>query len=289
MSRRIHLRAPAKVNLTLEVLGRRGDGFHELRSVFATVDLADDVRVRAARTLDVRTIPDVGAAPADDLAVRAVRALAAATGREPFAHVWIRKRIPVAAGLGGGSTDAGAVLRALGRLWPLDGLDLGRVAAGIGSDVPFFASAIPYAAVGGRGEVVEALPSPDVAMWVALVRIPVSLSTASVFGALDRPASTGERSAAVAGLFRQGSADPRSIRAHLCNDLLPAAERLCQPIAEARALAAQRGIALTLSGSGPSLFALADDRAHALRMVRALKRAGLRARAAKLGAEQTLT
>lgn len=288
MSRSIRARACAKVNLTLEVLGRRADGFHELRSVFATVDLADDVRVRAARGLDVRSIPDVGTVPTDDLAGRAVRALAVAVGREPSAHVRIRKRIPVAAGLGGGSSDAGAVLRALARLWRLDGLDLGPIAAGIGSDVPFFASASPYAAVAGRGEVVDSLPSPQVALWVALVRVPMLLPTASVFAALDRPAGSGEHSAAVAELFGRGRVDAASLRPHLRNDLLPAAERLCPPIVQARALAAERGVALTLSGSGPSLFALADDRAHALRMVRALKRAGLRARALALGAEHTL-
>lgn len=288
MSRTVRVRACAKVNLTLEVLGRRADGFHELRSVFATVDLADDVRVRAARMLEVRASPGVDAASADDLAARAVRALAAATGRQPLAHVRIRKRIPLASGLGGGSSDAGAVLRGLARLWRLDGADLGRVAASVGSDVPFFALAYPYAVVAGRGEVVESLPSPERELWVALVRVPARLPTASVFAALDRLGTTGERTAAVAELFQRGRVDPTSLRPYLGNDLLPAAERECPAIAQARALAAQRGIALTLSGSGPSLFALADDRAHALRMVRALKRAGLRARAAKLGAEHTL-
>src|SRR3989442_3045339 len=100
--------APAKVNLTLEVLGPRADGYHELASVFATVDLRDRVRVAPWRALDVRIAPAVGAVAGDDLASRAVRALAEASARPALAHVRVRKRIPVAAGLRGGAPDPGA-------------------------------------------------------------------------------------------------------------------------------------------------------------------------------------
>jgi len=96
MSRAVVLMTPAKVNLTLEVLGPRGDGYHELASVFATVDLRDRVRVSRSRALDVRIAPAVGAVPGDDLATRAVRALAEASGLPALAHVRVRKRIPVA-------------------------------------------------------------------------------------------------------------------------------------------------------------------------------------------------
>src|SRR5437879_13763829 len=111
--------APAKVNPTLEVLGRRADGYHELASVFATVDLRDRVRVAPWRELDVRIAPAVGAAPGDDLATRAVHSIADAAGRQALAHVRVRKRIPVASGLGGGSSDAGAVLLGLARVWQI--------------------------------------------------------------------------------------------------------------------------------------------------------------------------
>src|SRR5438132_9567908 len=162
---------PAKVNLTLEVLGPRGDGYHELASVFATVDLRDRVRVAPSRVLDVRIAPAVGAAPGDDLASRAVLALAEALGRPALAHVRVRKRIPVASGLGGGSSDAGAVLRGLARAWRLDGVDLTPVAAQIGSDVPFFLSGAAYAFVRGRGELVEPLPLAE-SYWLALRHMP---------------------------------------------------------------------------------------------------------------------
>lgn len=283
MSRRIRLAAPAKVNLTLEVLGRRDDGYHDLASVMATVDLADDVRVAPARTLEVRIRPDVGAEPGGDLASAAAHALASATGREARARIEIRKRIPVAAGLGGGSSDAGAVLRALASLWRLEGIDLAVVGATVGSDVPFFAAGHAVARIGGRGERVEPLPAPAREMWISLVVIPVRVATPAVFAALGRDlGGSSDATDAVARSLAAGTADPALLRAHMRNDLREAAERVCPLIAEARASARARGIELALSGSGPSLFAIADDRAHALRLSRSLRRAGLRARPLRL-------
>ena len=285
MSRSVHVLAPAKVNLTLEVLGRRADGFHELRSVFATVELADTIRVAASERLDVRLTPDVGAAAGDDLASRAVRAFALASSREPQALVRVRKRIPVAAGLGGGSSDAGAVMRALALLWRVPP-PTAEVAAGVGSDVPFFASGAAVALVGGRGEAVEPLPPPPVELWAVLVRPAAALRTADVFAAhaaVPVAQSAGAASGQLAAAFRDGTVTPSLLREHACNDLLPAAERACGWIADARAAARARGIDLQLSGSGPSLFAIADDRAHALRIARALRRAGLRPVATPVG------
>jgi 4-diphosphocytidyl-2-C-methyl-D-erythritol kinase len=283
VSRSVVLMAPAKINLTLEVLGRRRDGFHELASVFATVDVRDRVRVAAhKKTLDVRIAPDIGAVAGDDLATRAVRALAEANGRAPFAYVRVKKRIPVAAGLGGGSSDAGAVLRALARLWRLDGRSLGAIGARVGSDVPFFASGAPYALVRGRGEQVEPLPAPP-PLWIALVQLRERVSTAEVFEEHRGNGSNGERSAALARVLRDGAATPALVREYLVNDLLAAAERVSPIVADVRKTAAGVGIALAMSGSGPSLFALADDRAHAIRTARRLRRSGLRARATALG------
>lgn len=284
MIRSVRLPAQAKVNLTLEVLGRRPDGYHELRSVFALVDLADRVRVGPARALDVRVRPDPGAAPGAELALRAVRALAAQAGRPALVHVRVAKRIPVAAGLGGGSSDAGAVLRGLARLWRLGPIDLSTVAAGLGSDVPFFVGGSPFALVSGRGEVVAPLPGPAAPLWIVLVRVPARVATAEVFAAL-RPdeRSDGRRSAALAAAFAAGRIDPDTVRAQLGNDLTAAAARVCREIGEARFLAGARGVSLTLSGSGPSLFTPADGRADALRIARLLRAAGLDARPRRLG------
>jgi 4-diphosphocytidyl-2-C-methyl-D-erythritol kinase len=189
----------------------------------------------------------------------------------------------VAAGLGGGSSDAGAVLRALGALWGATA-DLAGVGATIGSDVPFFATGGAAALVTGRGERVAALPPSD--LWIALVTLPARSATAQVYSALGPDArGDGRASATLADLFRKGAATGSAVRALLHNDLATAAEKTCPAIGDARSAASAAGIDLMLSGSGPSLYALADDRAHAIRLARALRRAGLRARPRSLCVE----
>jgi len=279
VTRSVTTSAPAKINLALAVLGTRDDGYHDLRSVFATIDLADRVRVAPSRRLEVRIAPGVGAPPGQDLATRAVRAMAAATGHTPAAFVHVRKRIPVAAGLGGGSSDAAAVLRALATLWQRTDVDLVALAATIGSDVPFFASGARVALVAGRGERVEPFPDPPVA-HVVIVRSRARLATTDVFAALQ---SDDRRAAAAVDRLRDAFArrtvTPQLLRECAQNDLLGAAERLCPDVAEARARAAQRGITMALSGSGPTLFTVADDRRDALRIARILRQLGLVAHA----------
>ena len=283
MSRAVRLLAPAKVNLTLEVVGKRPDGYHELRSVFALVDLADRVRVARADHLDVELRPDPGATPDAELGRGAVLALARAADRPPVAHVRVTKRIPVAAGLGGGSSDAGAVLRGLAQVWR-SGADLVAVGATIGSDVPFFASGAAFALVEGRGERVRALREPRDRLWIVLVRVAARVATADVFAALRAEEwSDGRSSAALAAAFDDGSVTPEAIRARSRNDLLDAASRVCRDIGEARLLAGAKGVTLALSGSGPSLFAVAESRQDALRVARVLRAQGLDARARALG------
>ena len=284
MTRAVRVTAQAKVNLTLEVLGRRDDGYHELRSVFAAVDLADRVRVATADRLDVQVRPDPGAPAGRELTMRAVTALADALGRSPHAHVRVAKRIPVSAGLGGGSSDAGATLRALARLWR-SSVDVFPVAATLGSDVPFFAAGSAFALVEGRGERVRPLAAPAHTLWIVLVRVAARLATADVFAALRSDEwSDGSRSAALARAFDAQRVDPDTVRAHLRNDLADAAARACREIGETRLIAGAKGVSLSLSGSGPSLFAVADDRRDALRLARILQGQGLEARPRALGA-----
>jgi 4-diphosphocytidyl-2-C-methyl-D-erythritol kinase len=287
VSRSVTLRAHAKVNLTLEVLGRRPDGYHELRSVIARGGPADRVRVWSARAADVRSVPDP-ASPGhgtaeeleEDLARTALRALARAAGRAERGRIRVRKRIPVGAGLGGGSSDAGAVLRALAGLWGLTEIDLVRVAAEVGSDVPFFASGAAYALISGRGEQVQPLAPPRDPLWMALVTPPHRVRTAEVFAAW-READRNEEgtSARLAAALSSGDVTAALVRECAHNALLPAAERVCATIAHVRERAQRKGIALSLSGSGPSLFAIADDRADALRIARILRRIDVHARA----------
>jgi 4-diphosphocytidyl-2-C-methyl-D-erythritol kinase len=280
VSKTIRIAARAKLNLALAVQGKRDDGYHNLKSVFVTIDLADDVRVATHNRLEVRNTADVGE---DDLAARAVRALAEAASREPHAFVRIRKRIPLAAGLGGGSADAGAVLRALAQLWKTD-VDLVSIAARVGSDVPFFASGAPVAIVTGRGENVRALPPPREPLYAVVTRPTVRLSTRDVFAEFresDRGAAA--HVDAIVTAFEKGVATPDLIRVHASNDLLGPASRRSDAIASWQTAAAARGIALFLTGSGPTLFTIADDRADSLRIVRILKRAGIRAHAHTIG------
>ena len=273
MGKSVALAAHAKVNLALAVVGKRDDGYHALRSVFARLDLADDVRVAPSHRLEVRNTVDVGG---EDIAARAVRALADATGHEPHAFVRIRKRIPLAAGLGGGSSDAAATLRALARLWKVD-VDLPTIASQVGSDVPFSVHDVPLAMVEGRGEVVRAIPPAE--LHVVVVRPTLRLSTAAVFAELRMDDRTADAHVtALEAAFHAGRATAEFVRIHAENDLLAAAQRLCPAIASWREAAAARGIPLSLTGSGPTLFAIADDRADALRIARILRRAGLRAR-----------
>ena len=279
MGRSVRVTAKAKLNLALAVVGKRDDGYHELRSVFVTLDLADDVRVAPHKRLEVRnTLPLDG----EDLAARAVTALARATGREPFAFVSIRKRIPLAAGMGGGSSDAAATLHGLAQLWRVDA-DLMRIGAELGSDVPFFASGARAAFVSGRGELVRALAPPRDPIDVVVLRPPLRLPTAEVFGSFtmsDRVAAS--RVEQLVSAFEQGRVTPDVIRTYAANDLLAAAERQCEAITTWRTAAAARGIPLFLTGSGPTLFAVADDRGDAVRVARILTRAGMRAHPHKI-------
>ncbi|MDP6605301.1 MAG: 4-(cytidine 5'-diphospho)-2-C-methyl-D-erythritol kinase [Dehalococcoidia bacterium] len=158
-ARTLRLFAPAKINLALEVIGRRDDDFHDLDTVMTTLALGDEVRLGPCDGLDVRfSGRHAAGVGADDLCTRAALALARAAGRISNVTIEVTKRIPVAAGLGGGSSDAAAVLRGLNKLWGLDWpLErLTGIAAELGSDVPFFLYG-GTARCTGRGEMVEPL------------------------------------------------------------------------------------------------------------------------------------
>ena len=190
----IHVRAPAKVNLALRVLGRRPSGFHELETLFQAVDLCDDVAIRTTShpgvTLDVSGA-DVGPAE-DNLVVRAARAFLSEGSISTGLSIWLEKRIPAGAGLGGGSSDAGATLRALRALFPhaVDEMRITDLAAALGSDVPFFVGDAGLSLGRGRGEVLRPLPPlPEAHLVIGCP--PVHISTAGAFGALARDRETG--------------------------------------------------------------------------------------------------
>jgi 4-diphosphocytidyl-2-C-methyl-D-erythritol kinase len=261
--------AAAKLNLYLHVVGRRADGYHLLDSLVAFADVGDTVRVRPARGLALSVEGPMagglaGDAPGDNLVARAARLLAEAVGRAPDAAVTLTKRLPVASGIGGGSADAAATLRALARLWGLapDDPRLGEVAPRLGADVPVCLGgrAARMGGIGERVEPVAALPEAG----VLLVNPGFPLSTPAVFKARTGPfsAPAGE------GIFRDPPRDAAGLSRALAacrNDLAPPALALAPAIAEVlAAIGAEPGCLLArLSGSGATCFGLFADRAGA--------------------------
>jgi 4-diphosphocytidyl-2-C-methyl-D-erythritol kinase len=280
---RVSTLAPAKVNWTLEVLGRRPDGYHEVRTVLQTVDLCDRVRVSPAADLELALTGPVGQAgtpligmPApENLAYRAAVLLRDRGGvRALGARIELEKAIPADAGLGGGSSDAAATLRALNRLWNL-GLPPGELAllgAQLGSDVPFFV--FGGTALGcGRGD--EVTPLPDVPSRRLLLVVPrrrPARKTAAMYAHL-RPGhfGTGEASERLAAAIREGTAPSDD---DVCNTFEDVAGEV---LPEAAATAERcRGLGLRphLAGSGPAQFVLLQPDTESMPMREALSAAG---------------
>ena len=264
-----HARPPAKVNLTLRILGRRPDEFHELSSVFLRIGLCDRLTVVpaepgvAADTLTVNGLP--GTPVAGNLVLQAFASIRAYTGLPlPPLDATLEKRIPVAAGLGGGSSDAAAALRLAQVAWnirvaPSDEV---RLAESLGSDVPFFYFDMAAAQVSGRGESVEPLEFAAQAATL-LVTPAVALSTARVFARFDDLAvAPGTPTPFDSGVLDRLPAAAAELRD--ANDLWPAALSLAAELGPLRdALETRTGRAWLMSGSGSTLFALYPSAAEA--------------------------
>lgn len=278
------VRAPAKVNLFLEVLGKRPDGYHDLATLMVAVSLYDTLEFKEDRSkalsLDLAPQASVSAtedrpilsAGPDNLIRRAAELLRQHTGHAGGARIRLHKRIPLAAGLAGGSTDAAATLFGLNALWRLGlgGQELAALGAEIGSDVPFFFAA-PAAWCSGRGEVVTPL-TLGVPLWLVLVCPPVGLSTAAVFKALELPPAPVDGTP-LRRAVEQGAVE--EVGRRLFNRLQPVAERLCPMVAEAAAALERCGAAGRLmSGSGTTLFALCRSAAEAERVAVELSKFG---------------
>ena len=252
--------APAKVNLYLHVLGRRADGYHLLDSLVVFASEGDRIEVTAADDLRLTVSgPFAADVPAgdDNLVLRAARALAAAAGRPAQASIRLEKRLPVASGIGGGSADAAAVLRALVRLWdvPIADEDLAPVALSLGADVPMCLHGRPVY-VGGIGEDIEAAPAlPACALVLVNPRVP--LPTPQVFRGRTAPFSAPGRFAAPP----RDAAELAALLARRSNDLTTAAVALVPEVATVLdALSAIPGVLLArMSGSGATSFGLCAD------------------------------
>lgn len=260
----MRLVAPAKVNFGLRVIARRADGLHALESLFLPLDLADELELRlegsGAPAVELELAGAATGVPtgAENLAVRAAQRFLEEAGLRRRVALRLAKRIPAAAGLGGGSSDAGAVLRGLARELPgaVSPARLRALALALGADVPFFLDPRP-SLVTGAGERCEPLPGGWPCLPLVLVNPGTPLETRRVFELYDaltpEPAASTLRPLLPAA--RSQPPDSGSLAALLVNDLEPAALRLCPVIAELReALRRAGALAVGLSGSGATVF-----------------------------------
>ncbi len=266
----MRLRTNAKLNLFLRVAGRRSDGYHELESIFHGVGLGDDIEIEPTSTGEVHvemTLSDElrGEIPpsAENLASRAAEQLVALGAVNKGLSIRIHKRIPLAAGLGGGSGNAAGIIIALNELWRMD-LDEAAVlkaAATVGSDVPYCLSGGTALAM-KRGEQLTPLPVPTEMFFVLGISFE-PLFTKEVYDRFDTVGSEKEAGSAPM-TFALGSGDLDEIASLLHNDLEPAAFSL-RPGLESKkeALLRTGAVGASMTGSGPTMFGLATDIGHA--------------------------
>jgi 4-diphosphocytidyl-2-C-methyl-D-erythritol kinase len=280
----VRVRVPAKINLHLGVGALRPDGFHELNTVYHAISLFDELTARPGDTLAL-TMEGEGAGTLvldeSNLIIRAARALAQRTRVPAHARLHLRKTIPLAAGLAGGSADAAATLFACDLLWGtgLTRDELAEVGAGLGSDVPFLLHG--GTALGtGHGETISpVLARPTTWHWV-LALADGGLATSEVYAKLDALRDSPFPPKALAGADDLMTAlrqrDPSVLGAALGNDLQPAALALCPELAGVLEAGERAGaVAGLVSGSGPTCVFLATDAAHAERLAAALNAAGV--------------
>ncbi|MET7397847.1 4-(cytidine 5'-diphospho)-2-C-methyl-D-erythritol kinase [Dactylosporangium sp. NPDC005572] len=264
----VRVRVPAKINLHLHVGPARPDGFHELTTVYHAIGLYDEITARRGDTLTL-TMEGEGTGELsldeDNLVIRAARALAAETGHEPHARLHLKKQIPIAAGLAGGSADAAAALVACDQLWGtgMSRDDLAAIAATLGSDIPFLV--LGGTALGtGRGELVSpVLTGGHTWHWVLAVA-EEGLSTPTVYRTFDQlggNSGAGTPDGLLAALRQR---DPEVLAGELANDLQAAALHLRPELRGVLDAGLDAGaLAGLVSGSGPTCVFLAEDARHA--------------------------
>lgn len=268
----------AKINLTLEVLGRRADGYHEVVTVLQAIDLRDTLCFEEHQGISLHC-DHPSLSSSDNLAVRAARLLQESAGSRKGASISLKKGIPIAAGLGGGATDAAATLRALNELWEL-GLSLNQLlqlASMVSSDAAFFLYG--GTALGqGRGERITPLP-PLPPSWVVLLKPPIDVpynKTERLYASLNPSHfSQGQFTERMVDLLHQGGEIPSSSLFNTFEMVafaaFPGLEGYWQRFS---ALGAEN---IHLAGSGPTLFALVRDKSQGEELYRSLKREGLEA------------
>lgn len=278
MSATVVVEAPAKVNLHLGVGAVRPDGYHSVETVLQAVSLCDTLRLRSAAELRLTCWPDLAVPDRDNLAWKAAERLAERLGRAPGVAIELSKLVPAGAGLGGGSSDAAAVLTGLAALWEIDFANpaaeaaIAEIAAGLGADVPFFLTG-GTALFWGRGDVVvRRLSAPR--FDIVLVKPPDSVATAAAYAVFDRtPVAAAPPDALLSACEAQ---DPEAVARALANNLEAVACGLVPEVADALAwLRRTKGVlGATVSGSGSAVFGVCADRAVAERAAADAQRRG---------------
>ena len=247
------IKAPAKINVRLKVTGRRPDGYHELVSIMAPVDIFDILDLTAPFNGKIEISCKGREVPADEgnLAYRAARDFMSFAGIKDGVSIALSKNIPVAAGLGGGSSDAAAVLLALNNIYsnPLSESELHNLALKLGADVPFFLKGVPSLAT-GIGEILEPIANwPE--LWYVIITPPIQVSTSWVYGNLKLELTTGEYDYIVEILKN----DTFTISMLLENDLETVTTASFPIINTLKKLLVDAGAeGAIMSGSGPSVF-----------------------------------
>ena len=268
----IYEKAPAKINLTLDVLYKRPDGFHEVEMVMTTVDLADRVWLRPSDDGRIVIKSSERYVPSDrkNLAYQAADLLRREYGISDGVEITLEKSIPVAAGLAGGSSDAAATLRGLNRLWKLGvpGDELARLGAKIGSDVSFCVYGGTALAT-GRGEQIENLPVPP-KCWVILAKPSISVSTGDIYGNLNTSAIVHPDTQGMIAALENG--DYEKMCQSVGNVLEPVTMNLYPQVAGLKEHMIKFGAdAVLMSGSGPTVFGLVKQESRVSRIYNGLK------------------
>lgn len=265
-------KAPAKINLSLDVLSKRDDGYHNVEMIMTAIDLADRVELttleldRIEVSLWSRFVPN----DERNLAYKAAKLFKDTFNIKKGVHIHIKKIIPVSAGLGGGSTDAAAVLRGLNMLWnvniPLS--ELSTLGAKIGTDVPY--CVYGYTAIAkGRGEIIERLPSLP-PCWVVLAKPNIGVSTKTIFQKLDATTVTHPNTAEIVSGLQER--DLSKVCNNIGNVLEDVTLSMYPEVRKIKAKMKQAGaVSVLMSGSGPTIYSLVEHQNKAQRIYNSMR------------------
>jgi 4-diphosphocytidyl-2-C-methyl-D-erythritol kinase len=269
----VHEKAPAKINLSLDVLYKRGDGYHEVEMIMTMVDLADRLEMKPLPSDTIMISSQSGYIPLDEknLAFQAARLIKERYQVKQGVYIHLDKKIPVAAGLAGGSSDAAATLRGLNRLWNLgiETEELMQLGAELGSDVPFCVRG-GTAIARGRGEKLEPIASPP-SGWVILAKLPINVSTADVYGKLvasnipRHPSISAMRAALEEQSFMGMCRELGNVLEDVTLNLYPEVRQL------KRCMINLGADGVLMSGSGPTVFGIVEKKSKAASIYNGLR------------------